>query len=147
MDWLLNGEPVTEIPEGYYGFVYLITNKIDNRKYLGKKFFTFARTKVKTVTLKNGTKKKKKLRDRVDSDWKEYYGSSEHLKKDIELLGVDNFIREILHLCKTKTECTYRESEEIFKRDALLTEEYYNGWIACRVRKAHVINQVEIKGK
>lgn len=145
MNWTFEGNDVTEIPEGYIGFVYCITCSINGKKYIGKKLFTFARTKVKTITLKNGEKRKKKIRDRVDSDWMEYYGSSDYLKKDIELLGIENFNREILYICKTKDECTYRESEEIFKRQALLTEAYYNAWIACKTRKSNVIGKIPFK--
>lgn len=143
MNWKYNGEDVTEIPEGYFGFVYLITNTKTGKKYIGKKFFSFSRTKVKTIVLKNGEKRKKKVKDRVDSDWREYYGSSEYLKADIELLGVENFDREILHLCKTKAECSYLETDEIFKNKALLSEAWYNSWVSCKIRKDHVINKIK----
>ena len=145
MNWVFEGKEVIEMPEGHIGFVYLITCSVNGKKYIGKKLFTFARTKVKTITLKNGEKRKKKIRDRVDSDWREYYGSSDYLKADIELLGVDKFTREILYICKTKDECNYRETEEIFKQQALLTDDFYNAWVSAKIRKSNVIGKIQFK--
>ncbi len=120
----------TEIEKhGYWGFVYLIYNTVEDRAYLGKKFFTKAGTKQI-----NGRKK----RIRKESDWKTYHGSSTALQEDIEVYGYECFTREILHLCKTKAECTYWESYEIYSRHALIHERYYNDWISCRVRKVHL---------
>ena len=106
--------------------------------------FKFAKTRTKTVTLKNGTKKKKKIKDKVDSDWIDYYGSSDLLKADIEKLGKENFKREILFLCKTKGECSYLESWMIFSTHSLLREDYYNSWVSARVRKDHVIGKINL---
>jgi hypothetical protein len=136
--WLYNNELINELPEDCVGFVYLITNLTNDRKYVGKKLAKFSRTKYKTVTLKNGTKKKKKIRDKIDSDWQEYYGSSNELNKDIELLGKQNFRRDILFYCKTKAECSYIEAREQFSRKVLETEEYYNNNIMCRIHGSHI---------
>ena len=87
MTWLYNNQPVETLPEDCVGFVYLITNITNNRKYIGKKLAKFSKTTQKTVKLKNGNKKKKKIRTKVDSDWRDYYGSSPELTKDVELLG------------------------------------------------------------
>jgi len=97
MSWTYQNQIVEILPEDCVGFVYLITNNISGRKYIGKKLAKFAKTSYKVVTLKNGTKKKKKIRSKVDSDWKEYYGSSDALTKDIDTLGKENFSREILY--------------------------------------------------
>ena len=94
------------------------------------------------VTQKNGTKKKKKIKSKVDSDWRDYYGSSIELNKDIELLGKDNFHREILFLCKSKAECSYIEAREQFARRVLETVDYYNGQISVRVHKSHILNKI-----
>ena len=140
--WIYNNEQITELPEDCVGFVYLITNLTSNRKYIGKKLAKFSKTSYKTVTLKNGTKKKKKIKSKIDSDWLEYYGSSVELNKDVELLGEDNFRREILFFCKSKAECSYIEAREQFTRKVLETTDYYNGQISVRVHGSHILNKL-----
>lgn len=142
MTWLYQGAPVEELPEDCVGFVYLITNNLSGRKYIGKKLAKFSKTTVKTVKLKNGTKKKKKIRSKIDSDWREYYGSSTELTSDILKLGTENFSREILHICKSKAECSYIEAREQFERKVLETTDYYNGQISVRVHGSHIINKI-----
>jgi hypothetical protein len=124
------------------GFVYLITNTVSGRKYIGKKLAKFSKTTQKTVKLKNGTKKKKKIRSKVDSDWRDYYGSSPELTKDVTALGADKFTREILYLCKSKAECSYVEAREQFTRKVLETTDYYNGHIQVRVHGSHILNKI-----
>jgi superfamily II DNA/RNA helicase len=140
--WIYNNEQITELPEDCVGFVYLITNLTSNRKYIGKKLAKFSKTSYKTVTLKNGTKKKKKIKSKIDSDWLEYYGSSIELNKDVELLGEENFRREILFFCKSKAECSYIEAREQFTRKVLETTDYYNGQISVRVHGSHILNKL-----
>lgn len=140
--WIYNNETVEILPDDCIGFVYLITNKTNGRKYIGKKLAKFSRTATKTVVLKNGTKKKKKIRSKVDSDWQEYYGSSIELNKDVEILGKENFLREILFFCKTKAECSYIEAREQFTRKVLETDEYYNNNIMCRIHGSHIKGKV-----
>jgi len=137
--WTYNNQIVEELPEDCVGFVYLITNLTNQRKYIGKKLAKFSRTKYKTVTLKNGTKKKKKIKSKIDSDWMEYYGSSIELNKDVELFGKENFSREILHFCKTKGTTSYLEAKEQFVNEVLENPElWYNGQIQCRIHKSHI---------
>ena len=140
--WIYNNIEVTELPEDCIGFVYMITNLTNNRKYVGKKLAKFSRTTTRTVKLKNGNKKKKKIRSKVDSDWMEYYGSSIELNKDVESLGKDNFTREILFFCKSKAECSYIEAREQFTRKVMETEDYYNGQISVRVHKSHILGKL-----
>ena len=140
--WTFNNLIVEELPEDCVGFVYLITNKTTQRKYIGKKLAKFSKTTYKTVTLKNGTKKKKKIRSKIDSDWMEYYGSSIELNKDVEILGKENFVREILYFCKSKAECSYIEAREQFTRRVLESTDYYNGQISVRVHGSHIINKL-----
>lgn len=142
MTWTYNNIIVEELPEDCVGFVYLITNKANQRKYIGKKLAKFAKTTYKTVTQKNGVKKKKKIRSKIDSDWIEYYGSSIELNKDVEALGKDNFTREILFYCKSKAECSYVEAREQFGRKVLESDEYYNGQISVRVHGSHIKNKL-----
>lgn len=136
--WLYENEIVESLPDDCVGFVYLITNKANSRMYIGKKLAKFSKTSIKTVTLKNGTKKKKKIKSKIDSDWMEYYGSSIELTKDIELLGKENFTREILFFCKSKAECSYVEAREQFTRRVLESDDFYNGQISVRVHGSHI---------
>ena len=140
--WTYLNEIVEELPDECVGFVYLITNTVSDRKYVGKKLAKFSRTTTKTVKLKNGTKKKKKVRTKIDSDWQTYYGSSPELSKDVVALGEENFTREILFYCKSKAECSYVEAREQFARRVLETEDYYNGHIQVRVHGSHIINKI-----
>jgi hypothetical protein len=142
MTWLFEGTSVDLLPEDCVGFVYLITNTITGRMYIGKKLSKFSKTTYKTVKLKNGTKKKKKIRSKIDSDWMDYYGSSEELNKDILTLGKENFTREILHYCKSKAHTSYLEAKEQFDRKVLESTDYYNGQISVRVHGSHIINKI-----
>jgi hypothetical protein len=144
MTWLYKNTIITELPEDCIGFVYLITNNFSGRKYIGKKLAKFSKTTYKTVKLKNGTKKKKKIRSKIDSDWQEYYGSSPELTKDVVALGAENFTREILFYCKSKSECSYIEAGEQFARKVLETNDYYNGHIQVRVHGSHIIKLQQI---
>jgi len=139
--WTYQNQIVEELPEDCVGFVYLITNLTNNRKYIGKKLAKFSKTTYKTVKLKNGTKKKKKIRSKIDSDWRDYYGSSPELTKDVTLVGKENFSREILYYCKSKAETSYIEAREQFDRKVLESNEYYNGHIQVRVHGSHIIKK------
>lgn len=142
MSWLFESVTVETLPEDCAGFVYLITNNITGRKYIGKKLAKFSKTTYRVVKLKNGNKKRKKIRGKIESDWQTYYGSSPELLKDIELLGAENFSREILYYCKTKSECSYIEAREQFARRVLESDDYYNGHIQVRVHGSHIKNKI-----
>lgn len=128
--WIYNNTEVSEQPPGYKGFVYLIVNKLNGKQYIGKKIFT------RKVRLKRKTTRNKIVYK--DSDWAEYYGSSPRLLADIEHYGKNNFERQILHLCKTKSEMTYLEAKEQFLRGVLESDMFYNDWIYARVRRTHL---------
>lgn len=133
MTWFYKSQEFTEEMIGdSYGFVYLITNKTNNRKYIGKKLFSKAAYK---------TVKGKRKKIRKSSDWLSYYGSNKELQEQVKILGENNFHREILHLCNSRSECSYRETNEIFARSALLSENYYNTWVTCKIHKAHVLGK------
>lgn len=147
MTWLYQNQIVEELPEDCVAFVYLITNNISGRKYIGKKLAKFSKTTYKTVKLKNGTKKKKKIRSKIDSDWREYYGSNIELNKDVELLGAENFTREILFYCKSKAESSYIEAREQFNNKVLESKDWYNGHIQVRVHGSHIIKAQQNQAK
>jgi len=138
MSWYYQETIVENLPEECIGFVYCITNSITGRKYIGKKLAKFAKTTYKIVKLKNGTKKKKRIRSKIDSDWREYYGSNDQLNKDVEQLGAENFHREIIYYCTSKAECSYIEAREQFSRRVLESDDYYNGQISVRVHGSHI---------
>lgn len=142
MTWSYQQNPITELPDDCVGFVYLITNLMNNRKYVGKKLAKFSKTTYKTIKKKDGTKKKKRVRSKIDSDWLEYFGSSIELNKDVESLGKKNFTREILYFCKSKAECSYIEAREQFARKVLESTEYYNNNIMCRIHGSHILNKL-----
>ena len=142
MTWTHQGIIVEELPEDCIGFVYMITNTISGKKYIGKKLAKFSKTTYKTVKLKNGTKKKKKIRSKVDSDWRDYYGSNDQLNKDVAALGQDSFTREILYYCKSKAECSYIEAREQFTHRVIESADYYNGHIQVRVHGSHIKNKL-----
>jgi hypothetical protein len=119
--------------QDHFGFVYLITHLGTGRKYIGKKFFT----KSKTRQVKG-----KKKKSRVSSDWLTYWGSNTELQEEIKKNGEDKYTREILHLCKSRSECSYLETFEIFSRHALLSDAYYNSWVTCKIHKAHVLGKI-----
>lgn len=143
MTWLFESKEIVELPEDCVGFVYLITNNLTGRKYIGKKLAKFSKTTYKTVKLKNGTKKKKKIRSKIDSDWQTYYGSNDQLNKDIQQLGSEHFTREILYYCKSKAECSYVEAREQFLRKVLESNDWYNGHIQVRVHGSHILGKIQ----
>jgi hypothetical protein len=142
MTWLFENAQIEALPEDCVGFVYIITNLVTGRKYIGKKLAKFSKTTYKVVKLKNGNKKRKKIRSKIDSDWQTYYGSNDELNKDIQTLGQDNFKREILYYCNSKAQCSYIEAREQFRHQVLESDAYYNGQISVRVHGSHIKNKI-----
>ena len=130
MAWTFEGKEFTEVIPEMEGFVYLIENTINGKKYVGKKTFWERRKDRKT-----GRRKKK------ESNWKDYYGSCDELISDVEVLGEVRFKREILYLCKSKAEMSYLEAREQFERRVLETDDYYNGIINVRVGGSNILRQ------
>jgi len=139
MQWTYRGKSIDTIPEEIEGFVYLITNTTTGRKYIGKKLAKFKTTK---PPLKG---KKNKRRGHKESDWQEYWGSSDALIADVQALGPENFTREILYFCKSRAEMSYIEAREQFDRRVLETDEDYNGIINCRVGGSNKLRQALIE--
>jgi hypothetical protein len=133
--WIYEGAPLTEIPEGAYGFVYEITNNVSGRKYIGKKLFWFSKTR---------QVKKKKKKYKVESDWKEYYGSNVELLADIQTIGSERFTRQILRICNSKGECNYFEMREQMINDVLLRPaQYYNGFVGGKIGRSHLSKLIQ----
>lgn len=140
--WLYNGVEINDeaqFPEKTLGFVYRITRLSDGKFYYGKKLAFFKKTSVKTVTLKNGTKKKKKTGSLAPSDWKTYWSSSPELLKDVADLGEHQFKREILVFCENKGSLSYYELRyQIDERVLEIGEQSYNGIVNARIHWSHV---------
>ena len=135
MNWTYEGKEITKLPEDVIGFVYEITNLTDGRKYIGKKLSSFKRSRPPLKGRKN------KRRYKIDSDWREYYGSSDELTADVIKLGKEKFTREILFYCHSKAELSYVEAREQFARKVLESNNYYNGHIRVRVHGKGILRK------
>ena len=132
MTWYYNNEPFEQTPEEYQGFVYMIHELDTGKKYIGKKFFWKPKTLPITKT------RKRRVKTRVESDWRDYFGSSKEVQSLVESKGSSNYKREILRLCRTKGECSYYEAKLQFEYDVLLSDEYYNEFIGCKIHSKHI---------
>ena len=130
--WTYENKLFDEAPDEYQGFVYLITELDTGKKYIGKKNFW------RPKTLPKNSKRNRRIRTRVESDWRDYYGSSKEVQQLVEDKGTENYSREILHLCKSKGTMSYYEAKIQFQYDVLLSDEYYNEFIGCKIHSKHL---------
>jgi len=134
--WLYEGKPYDpkfeDIPPEYVGFVYRITDTETGEMYIGQKRFH------KTKTLPITKTRKRRVKTRVESDWRDYFGSNVEVQRLVECKGPENYKREILKLCRTKGECSYYEAKLQFEYDVLLSDEYYNKFIGCKIHASHI---------
>jgi hypothetical protein len=128
MSWIYKGEIVEEFGN-YIGFVYMITCLRTNKRYIGKKNFYFAKSK---------QVKGKKKRYKVESDWKDYFGSNDELRHQVNIFGQDQFKREILRFCESKGEMSYFEAKYQFQYEVLESDQWFNTWISCKIHKKHL---------
>ena len=114
--WYYNGKVFrSENIEDNFGFVYLIENKINGRKYIGRKYFwSFRKPKGKSRKVKS------------ESDWKKYYGSCPELKEDVIKFGRENFSRTMLSVHKTGGKTNFEETRQLFANN-VLTESLDDG--------------------
>jgi len=136
--WYYENEEYDETPEEYQGFVYLITELDTKKKYIGKKNFW------KPKVLPKNSKRNRRVRTRVESDWRDYYGSNKEVQLLVEEKGKDNYNRQILHLCKTKGEMSYYEAKLQFDNNVLLRDDYYNEFIGCKIHSRHLPKNLSI---
>lgn len=130
--WYYEDKEFNETPEEYQGFVYEITELRTGKKYIGKKNFW------RPKTLPKNSKRSRRVKTKVESDWRSYYGSNVELQRLIEKHGSDEYKRIILRLCKSKGEMSYYEAKEQFDKDVLLSDEYYNEFIGCKIHSKHI---------
>ena len=135
MQWTYKGKEVKEIPDDIEGFVYIITNLTNNKKYIGKKLAKFKTTKPPLKGRKN------KRRGHKESDWRDYWGSSDKLNEDVQALGTDKFTREIPYYCNSRGLMSYLEAREQFERRVLESDDYYNGIINVRVGGSKILKE------
>ena len=135
--WYYNDKKFNETPEEYQGFVYEITERATGKKYIGKKNFW------RPKTLPKNSRRSRRVKTRVESDWREYYGSNVDLQRLVERNGANGFERVILHMCKTKGEMSYMEAKLQFTFDVLLRDDYYNEFIGCKIHSKHINNLKE----
>ena len=137
MEWLFEDtlfDPEESFLEDYQGFVYLITELSTGKKYIGKKFFW------KPKILPKNSKRKKRIKTKVQSDWRDYYGSSAEVKLLVE--GGEKFTRRVLRLCFSKGELSYYELREQMINDVLLKpDEYYTAFVGGKIHRRHVLKK------
>jgi len=132
MTWLYKDEVFETTPEEYQGFVYKITEIDTGKMYIGKKFFWSPKTLPVTKT------RKRRIKTRVESDWMSYYGSNKEVQELVKQKGKESYKREILHLCKTKGDCSYWELYEQMINHVLISENYYNEFVGAKIHSKHV---------
>ena len=140
MSWIYQEKPINKLPNDCVGFVYQITNTTNGKMYIGKKLAKFSRSR---KPLKGRVNKR---RYKIESDWQDYYGSSDALNEDIQKIGKSKFKREILFYCKSKAELSYIEAREQFARKVLETDDYYNGHIRVRIHGSGIMREKSTKG-
>ena len=132
LKWIYQDEPYDETPDEYQGFVYVITELDTNKKYLGKKNFW------RPKTLPKNSKRNRRVKTRVESDWRQYYGSNKELQLLVESRGESNYKREIIRLCRTKGEMSYFEAKAQFDNGVLFSDKWYNEFIGCKIHSRHI---------
>ena len=135
MSWTYKGETVkdiTDFPPNSFGFVYVITHKPTNKKYIGKKVLFF------TKKVKLGKKDLAKLEGVVgrrpayklavkESDWLNYYGSQKELKQLLLESKSSDFERLIVKVVPSKKLLTYFETKYQFIYQVLeKPDEFFN---------------------
>lgn len=85
-----------------YGFIYITTNKVNGKKYIGQKNYD------------------------IHGKWKNYLGSGKALLKAIRLYGKDNFEREKIAIAYSPDELNELENHYIKKHNAVNDKSYYN---------------------
>lgn len=133
--WLYEGYEFTSDDIGKaVGFVYLLTDRETGRRYIGKKLFFRTKT-LPPLKGKGQTRKRKVV---IESDWQTYCSSNKVIQGVVAEHGLDRFKREILHVCLTRSEMTYHETRLQFEHRVLLSDDWFNDYVQCRLSGSHV---------
>lgn len=126
--WTYQGTTFTSDDiDDFFGFVYCITNLKTGKQYIGRKYFWSLRKP-----------RGKTRRVRTESNWKQYYGSSDELNEERKLIGNEFFKREIISLHETKGKVNFEETKQLFLNNVLTeslddgTPKFYNSNILGR---------------
>lgn len=84
-----------------YGFVYITTNSVNGKQYIGQRTYQSPR-------------------------WQEYLGSGKALRRAITRYGKENFVRDILFEAFTKEGLDDAEKRIIDQFDAVASRNFYN---------------------
>lgn len=126
ISWTFDGEIFTpEMVNDWFGFVYIITNTKTGKKYIGRKYFY-------STLKKRKAGRKNRVIVRKQSNWQDYWGSSQNLSKDVEEYGKQNFKREILSLHESRADVNYYEINKQMQLNVLDSDDYYNDNIMNR---------------
>lgn len=138
--WLFEGQPFLDCGK-YAGFVYELIDKVNGKRYIGKKFF-WSKRKLPG----------KNRRTTVESDWRKYYSSNDEIKKLVKEYGKDRFERHILSLHELERDVNYMEVkmqytlgvlEKVDENGEML---YYNGNISGK-HHCHLVRGLEKRSK
>lgn len=139
--WTYQSTPIQTIedlpnPENLYGFIYVITNMKTGQLYIGKKQF-YSKRKKNLAKRDLSTDKRKKTYTHVikESDWLNYWSSSDRLKEDMKLLGAQWFKREIIELSCSEKYLTFAEIAHQIKNEVLKFDGYNDNIMGRYYRK------------
>lgn len=111
------------------GFVYKVTDKVNNKWYIGQKKITKVE---KRPPLKGKVRKRKIIKQ---TDWRTYTTSCNTLKFEIIQRPKEEFDFEILHFVDCKWMLSYLELWYQMQMNAMFDENSYNGIINVRLSK------------
>ena len=131
-DWIYDGKPFegdSEFLKDFTSFVYVIRDNETGKQYFGKKRLLFVRHK-------RSVRRKNRIKVIQESDWRNYWGSNDQLKLEIERRGTQCFTREILRFCRRLSESSYYELKFQMINDVLLhPDKFYNSYVGGRISR------------
>lgn len=142
MTWQYEDKDFTELPEGVFGFVYIISYT-SGEYYIGKKQCI---SEVQLPALKDGTIRPNSYRIgrnvngkrvqydvvRKQSAWKKYTGSSKLTT------GKSIASKTILQLAYSKRQLTYLENKYLFCYEAIERDDFINENIMARFFRGNI---------